>query len=124
VASSRLRTVLIADDVVTVRLIVRAALEQVGIKCWVAESGSEALHMIRNHRPQEAVLDVNMPGKDGYSVLEEVRREDLPVRVVLLTGRRDPADVGRAVALGADDYIVKPFKPADLISRLESLISH
>jgi CheY-like chemotaxis protein len=120
---SPLQSALIADDVVTIRLVVRAALEQAGIRCWIASTGSEALRIIWNHRPQVAVLDVNMPGMNGYSVLEQIRKERLPIRVVLLTGRRDPADVGHAVKLGADDYIVKPFKPADLIQRLEALVA-
>ena len=89
--------------------------------CRVAASGAEALQMIRAHQPHAAVLDVNMPGMDGYLVLAAVRQEKLPVRVVLLTARRHENDISRGFTLGADDYVVKPFNVVELIARLKRL---
>jgi CheY-like chemotaxis protein len=113
--------ILIADDDPTIRSLVRVTLQDYGMECCVAASGAEALQMIRDHEPHAAVLDVNMPGMDGYLVLAAVREEKLPVRVVLLTARRHENDISRGFTLGADDYVVKPFNVVELIARLKRL---
>jgi two-component system cell cycle response regulator DivK len=114
--------ILIADDDMTVRMVVRSAVQNAGIKCRMACNGTEALQMIRDCRPPLAVLDVNMPGMDGYEVLAAVRNEKLPVRIILLTARQQEADITRGFTLGADDYIVKPFNPAELLARLKRFL--
>jgi CheY-like chemotaxis protein len=114
--------VLIADDDMTVRMIVRSAIQGAGIKCRMACDGTEALQMARDCRPPAAVLDVNMPGMDGYEVLAAIRNEALPVRVILLTARQQEADITRGFTLGADDYVVKPFNPAELLARLKRFL--
>jgi DNA-binding response OmpR family regulator len=81
------------------------------------------LEAIRRIRPQAAVLDVDMPGMDGYEVLAAIRREELPVRVLLVTARQQESDVVRGFTLGADDYVVKPFSPMELVARLKRLLS-
>jgi len=63
-----------------------------------------------------------MPGMDGYQVLAAIRAESLPLRVVLLTARQQENDVIRGFALGADDYVVKPFSPLELAARLKRLL--
>ena len=63
-----------------------------------------------------------MPGMDGYEVLAAMRAEKLPVRVILLTARQQESDIIRGFALGADDYVVKPFSPMELVARLKRLI--
>jgi len=68
------------------------------------------------------VLDVNMPGMDGFEILSSIRKEQLPVRVVMLTARRRESDVLRGFELGADDYILKPFNPLELGARLKRLM--
>jgi CheY-like chemotaxis protein len=114
--------VLIADDDMTVRMLVRSAIQGAGIKCRMACNGNEALQMVRDCRPPAAVLDVNMPGLDGYEVLAAIRAESLPVRVILLTARQQEADITRGFTLGADDYVVKPFNPAELLARLKRFL--
>ena len=114
--------VLLADDDMTVRMVVRSAIQGAGIKCRMACNGTEALQMIRDCRPPAAVLDINMPGMDGYEVLAAVRNEGLPVRIILLTARQQEADITRGFTLGADDYIVKPFNPAELLARLKRFL--
>jgi two-component system alkaline phosphatase synthesis response regulator PhoP len=64
-----------------------------------------------------------MPGMDGYEVLAALRKESLPVRVMLLTARQQESDVIRGFSLGADDYVVKPFSPMELVARLKRLAS-
>jgi CheY-like chemotaxis protein len=114
--------VLVADDDMTVRLIVRSALENAGIKCRMAATGPEALQILRDCRPCAAVLDVNMPGMDGYEVLSAARLEAIPVRVLLLTARQQEADITRGFTLGADDYLIKPFNPPELVARLRRFL--
>jgi two-component system cell cycle response regulator DivK len=121
-ASARVHVV-IADDDPAVLALVRTALENFGMDCRPASDGSTALEAIRQIRPQAAVLDVNMPGMDGYEVLAAVRREELPVRVLLLTARQQESDVIRGFTLGADDYVVKPFSPMELVARLKRLLA-
>jgi DNA-binding response OmpR family regulator len=114
--------ILIADDDDTVLTVVRAALQNFGMECREASTGLDALRMVRDYRPHAAVLDVNMPGMDGFEVLAAIRAEGLPVRVVLLTGRQQEQDVLRGFTLGADDYVVKPFSPMELVARLKRLL--
>jgi DNA-binding response OmpR family regulator len=114
--------VVIADDDPTVLALVRTALQNFGMECRTALDGPSALDLIREGRPQAAVLDVNMPGMDGYAVLSAVRSDQIPVRVLLLTARQQESDVLRGFALGADDYVVKPFGPMELVARLKRLL--
>ena len=114
--------VVIADDDPAVLSLVRTALENFGMECHAAKNGAEAIAAIRKLRPHAAVLDVNMPALDGYEVLAAVRQQDLPVRVLLLTARQQESDVIRGFTLGADDYVVKPFSPMELVARLKRLL--
>ena len=75
--------VVVADDDASIRMLVEAALQNHGVHCRIVSNGTEALQMIRERRPRAAILDVNMPGRSGFEVLAEIRREELPVRVVL-----------------------------------------
>jgi CheY-like chemotaxis protein len=111
--------VLLADDDLTVRMVVRSMMQNAGIKCRMACDGTEALQAIRDCQPALAVLDVNMPGMDGYEVLAAVRNDGLPVRIIMLTARQQEADITRGFTLGADDYVVKPFNPPELLARVK-----
>jgi two-component system, cell cycle response regulator DivK len=114
--------VLVADDDSTVLALVRTALENFGMECHLAADGQTALEIARRVRPQAAVLDVNMPGLDGYAVLQALRADEMPVRVMLLTARQQESDIIRGFTLGADDYVVKPFSPMELVARLKRLL--
>ena len=120
-AGGRIR-VLVADDDSIVLALVRTALQNFGMECHLAADGPQALAAARSWRPQAAILDVNMPGMDGYEVLAAIRAENLPVRVMLLTARQQESDIIRGFTLGADDYVVKPFSPLELVARLKRLI--
>ncbi len=119
--SERTRVV-VADDDPTVLALVRTALANFGMECYTAADGPSALDTIRRYRPHAAVLDVNMPGMDGYEVLSAVRSEEIPTRVLLLTARQQESDVIRGFTLGADDYVVKPFSPMELVARMKRLL--
>jgi CheY-like chemotaxis protein len=115
--------VVVADDDPTVLALVRTALQNFGMECYMAADGPGALDAIRRQRPHAVVLDVNMPEMDGYGVLAAIRREGIPVRVLLLTARQQEGDVLRGFTLGADDYVVKPFSPMELVARLKRLLT-
>jgi DNA-binding response OmpR family regulator len=121
-AAGKIRIVVVDDDP-TVLALVRTALQNFGMECFMAPDGPSALDTIRRQRPHAVVLDVNMPEMDGYEVLAAIRREGIPVRVLLLTARQQEGDVLRGFALGADDYVVKPFSPMELVARLKRLLS-
>jgi len=114
--------VLVADDDPVVLSLVRTAIENFGMECVTVQDGRAAAETIRRTRPHAAVLDVNMPAMDGYEVLSTIRSEELPVRVILLTARQQESDVIRGFTLGADDYIVKPFSPMELVARIKRLL--
>jgi two-component system cell cycle response regulator DivK len=114
--------ILIADDDVHVLAVVRNALQSLGMECRSAASGPEALSMIHELCPHAAVLDVNMPGMDGFEVLAAIRQAALPLKVIMLTARQHERDVLRGFELGADDYIVKPFNPMELAARLKRFL--
>ncbi len=114
--------IVIADDDMHVVAVVRSALQSLGMECRSASSGIEALRMIRELCPHAAVLDVNMPGMDGFEVLAAIRQAALPLKVIMLTARQHERDVLRGFELGADDYVVKPFNPMELAARLKRFL--
>jgi len=114
--------IVVADDDPLVRTLVQTTLLNHGMRCRLAATGSEALQIVHECRPHAAVLDVVMPGMDGYQVLTAIRKEDLPVYVILLTACGRENDISRGFSLGADDYIVKPFNLIELVARLRRLL--
>jgi DNA-binding response OmpR family regulator len=116
--------VLVADDDPTVVALVSAALNHYGLHCQVAHDGGQTLDMTRNLHPRLLILDVNMPGLDGFEVLARLQRDadTRSVPVVMLTARQHEADVLRGFGLGAADYITKPFGPLELVARVRRLI--
>jgi CheY-like chemotaxis protein len=114
--------ILVADDDPIVRSLLRGTLENYGMSCRLVGTGPEALESIRQRLPDAAVLDVNMPGMDGYLVLAAIREQGLPLPVLLLTARSHENDISRGFTLGADDYLVKPFNNVELIARLKRLL--
>ena len=116
--------VVIADDDPTIRALVEATVQNSGVECRSATNGGEALELIRKWQPSAAVIDVNMPNLNGFEVLSALREDPLTrgVRVILLTARQQETDVVRGFGLGADDYVIKPFSPMELLARLKRLL--
>jgi DNA-binding response OmpR family regulator len=116
--------VLVADDDEDILLLVAFRLERAGCEVVTARSGDEALRLALEHTPDLAVLDVMMPGLDGYGVTRELRRAEKTseIPVILLTARAEEADVARGMAAGADDYVKKPFDGHDLCERVQRLL--
>ena len=113
-------TVLIADDSLVVRAVVRSRLEESGYSVIEAEDGERAIARCRQSPPDVVLLDVEMPGLDGHEVLAQLKLDgklkDIPV--VFLTGRTSTDDVLTGLRGGAHDYLKKPFEPAELVARV------
>ena len=121
--SATAATVLIVDDDAMMRRIVESNLEHEGVRTLVAKSGEEALALARAERPTLIVLDVHMPGLDGFDVCRILRAEDDPqlrdVPILILTGTQlEEAQLAEAFRAGATDFLVKPIKATLLRSRV------
>ena len=117
--------VLVADDDRDIRDLISFKLKQAGFRLRVFDDGTSALAGIEADPPDLAVLDVMMPGLSGIDVLRKVRGEEelSGVRVILLTARSRDADVDAGFATGADDYIIKPFSPRELLHRVNAVLA-
>jgi DNA-binding response OmpR family regulator len=114
-------TVLVIDDEDEVRLVVRRVLERADLGVIDAPGGRQGLRLLYQQRPDVVILDVAMPGLDGWQTLERVREvSDVPV--MMLSAHDDELDRVRGLRLGADDYIGKPFGPRELAARVHALL--
>lgn len=118
-------TVLVADDEPLLTELLEFRLTARGYETLVARDGREALEQLGTNKPDAVVLDMMMPVHDGLEVLRRMRaspdHSDTPV--IMLTARRGEADVIGALELGANDYLVKPFLPEELLVRLGRLLA-
>lgn len=116
--------IVVADDDDDVLALVAYRLERSGYDIVRAHDGEEALRLILERRPDLAVLDVMMPGLDGYELTRRIRQDEATSRmpIILLTARVQEADVTRGFEAGADDYIEKPFSPQELRARVQSIL--
>jgi DNA-binding response OmpR family regulator len=119
------RTVLVADDDEDILQLVSFRLERAGYTVVTAADGPQALAAAREHQPDLAVLDVMMPGLNGYEVTRRLRADPATqaIPVILLTARVQEADVSRGFEAGADDYLRKPFSPQELRSRVQAILA-
>jgi two-component system OmpR family response regulator len=116
-----MRLLVVEDDVKLVRALERG-LQQEGYAVDVAHTGEEALGEATAHDYDAVVLDVMLPGKDGFAVCEALRSGERWVPVLMLTARADVSDRIRGLDAGADDYLVKPFDFGELLARLRALL--
>jgi DNA-binding response OmpR family regulator len=113
--------VLIVEDDRNTSSLVATYLEREGFATRVAHDGGEALRMARRHLPVLVVLDVMLPGVDGWEVCRELRKfSDVPI--LMLTAREAEIDRVLGLSLGADDYVVKPFSPRELVERVKAIL--
>lgn len=117
----RRRRILVVDDEPRMIRFIRLNLEHDGYDVFEASSGEEALEKLRDHIPNLVLLDVMMPGIDGFETLRMLR-EISTVPVIMLTAKGDVEDRVKGLELGADDYIAKPFDPAELVSRVGAVL--
>jgi DNA-binding response OmpR family regulator len=113
---------LVVDDDPELRPLVGFALRQAGYLVLEATSGEEALALLDRELPELMILDVNLPGIDGFEVLRRARATKSAVPILMLTVRGEEEDLVRGLDLGADDYLTKPFSPRTLLARVRALL--
>lgn len=113
---------LIADDEATILELLAASLRFAGFEVVTAADGHEALSLARSTRPDALVLDVMMPGIDGFDVVRRLRSEGQNAPVLFLTARDSTEDKVRGLTVGGDDYVTKPFSLEEVIARLRALL--
>ena len=120
-ADSNAATILIVEDDPNIASLVAKYLENDGFSTVLVDDGHEALSAIQRHKPSLVILDLMLPGMDGWEICREVRRRsDLPI--LMLTAREDEMDRVVGLSLGADDYVVKPFSPRELVERVKAIL--
>jgi two-component system OmpR family response regulator len=113
---------LVVDDEPNIVELLSASLRYAGFEVSSARSGREAVDRIRETRPDLVVLDVMMPGVDGFSVLRQLRGNGIDVPVLFLTAKDAGEDRVAGLTLGADDYVTKPFSLAEVIARIHAIL--
>jgi len=115
------KTILVVEDEMKIAGLVRDYLEHAGFEVIVTGDGESAVASARGARPDLVVLDLGLPGRDGLDVTREIRRTST-VPIVMLTARGDETDRVAGLELGADDYVVKPFSPKELVARVRAVL--
>ena len=114
-------TVLVVEDEIEIARVVRDYLRNAGFEVIVVGDGGSAVASVRSSKPDLLVLDLGLPGRDGLDVAREIRRwSDTPI--VMLTARGDETDRIVGLEIGADDYLVKPFSPKELVARVRAVL--
>ncbi len=116
--------VLVVDDESDIVALVAYHLAKAGFRVSTATSGTEALEQAKRELPSLIVLDLMLPGMSGFDVLEAIRRNESTrqIGVLMLTAKQEEPDRLRGLQLGADDYLTKPFSPAELVLRVQAIL--
>lgn len=119
-----MKTILVVDDEPTIRMLVAASLDGGAYHLLEAGDGYEALELVRREQPDLVLLDIAIPGLDGFEVCRRVKTEISPhVPVLLLTGFAQQTHRERSREVGADGFIAKPFSPAALVTLIECTLA-
>jgi DNA-binding response OmpR family regulator len=118
------KRVLVVDDEPSILLSLEFLMEQEGYEVYTASDGDEALQAVREKLPDVILLDVMMPKRDGFEVCEIIRAnpEWKEVRIIMLTAKGREVDQEKGLALGADDYITKPFATQEVVQRVRMFL--
>jgi two-component system, OmpR family, copper resistance phosphate regulon response regulator CusR len=114
--------ILVIEDEIKAAAYLRKGLVENGFSADIAHSGADGLHLALSEEFDLVVLDIMMPGMDGWEVLEGIRRADLDVPVIILSACDTVRDRVRGLELGADDYLVKPFAFSELLARIRTIL--
>ena len=117
-----MRKVLVVEDEASIRELIALNLQMSGWEVLEAENGERGLRRLKEEGPcDEAVLDVMLPGIDGFSLCESIRRDDQNIGIIILSAKGLEEDKIRGLSIGADDYMTKPFSVSELLARIEAL---
>lgn len=116
--------IVVAEDEENIGFIVKTQLQYAGFSVVWEEDGEKALEAIQREVPKVVVLDLMMPIMSGFDVLKALKKDPATkeIPVIILTARTQEMDIKRAILLGADEYLIKPFLPTDLVNRVEKLL--
>ncbi len=114
-------TILVIDDDRNILAIIELYLKKAGFQVYTCADGTSALAAFHETRPSLVVLDIMLPGRDGWAVLHDIRMES-ETPVIMLTAKGDTGDRVQGLELGADDYIAKPFDAKELIARIKAVL--
>ncbi|PFM66885.1 DNA-binding response regulator [Bacillus cereus] len=115
-------TILVLEDEIPIRSFIVLNMKRAGFHVLEANTGEEALEILRQHTVQVALLDVMLPGIDGFQVCKAIRENNKKMGIIMLTARVQDEDKVQGLGIGADDYIAKPFSPVELTARVQSLL--
>ncbi|HEV2651048.1 MAG TPA: response regulator transcription factor [Rhizomicrobium sp.] len=121
--ATKLPRILIVDDEPQIRRFLRTGLPPHGYECIEADTAAEAMKAITRDRPDAIILDLGLPDEDGFSVIAQVRSRAL-TPIVVLSARDDVEGKVKALEMGADDYVTKPFDMMELLARLKAALRH
>ena len=113
--------VLVVDDEMKIARLVRDYLTEAGFDVALASTGPAAVAAVRSDRPDLVILDLGLPGMDGYDVTRNIRGQST-IPIIMLTARSEETDRIVGLELGADDYVVKPFSPRELVARVKAVL--
>ena len=116
------RRILIIEDDPSITLMVRDNLEYEGFKVSSVADGSRAIQAVRSFMPDLILLDLMLPGLDGYEICSAISQSTLRIPVIILSARSQSADKVRGLQLGADDYVTKPFSLDELLARVHAVM--
>ncbi len=116
-----MKTILVVEDETAIARLIRDYLEQAGFTVLLAGDGNAAIQIGQAAKPDLVVLDLGLPGRDGFDVTRELRRTS-EVPIVVVTARGEETDRIIGLELGADDYVVKPFSPRELVARVRAVL--
>jgi DNA-binding response OmpR family regulator len=116
-----MKTILVVDDKANVRQLLQDYLTEQGFQVTAATNGREAIYEARRAKPDLILLDIMMPEMDGYEFLRQYRKEKA-TPVIVITAREEETDAVLGLELGADDYVIKPFRMRELVSRIKAVL--
>ncbi|MCE1229323.1 MAG: response regulator transcription factor [Firmicutes bacterium] len=114
--------ILVVEDEPATRLLIYRTLTQAGYSVLEADSGEAALALCREHHPKLLVLDLLLPGLDGFAICRTLRSENDAVPILMLTVCKEDEDKIKGLELGADDYMTKPFNPREVLARVKAIL--
>ncbi len=120
------KEILIVDDEPSIVVPIQFLMEQQGYSVIIAENGHDALDLIYKYNPDLILLDIMLPGIDGYEVCEIVRLNPKlrDIKIIFLTAKGREVEIAKGLALGADAYITKPFSNADLVAKVKTVLDN